>query len=480
MSADRGLHELRKGALGFGDSTMIGISGTAPAASVASSTATLVAVVGLATPGSIVIGALAMFGIALAFLYLGRWRCDAGASYSWVGRSLNPTLGFLCGWAVLVTSTFFVAPGSFPAASSILDLAGTPLAQNLKANAVVGALSFSAVSALALLGINVTARFQQAVTAIEVAILFALGGAALAKGLAHPIAPFSWAWFAPVPPGGLATFFAGALIAVFFFWGWDVTANLNEETRAGGRTPGLGGAVGLVVILVLFAVLQVGMQLVLTPQQIAEGGTNLVSIFANTVFGRPWGNIAVIAVVLSVIGTLETQMVQVGRTLFSMARDGVVSARLAELHPRFAAPWRATIIMWSLGMMQFALAGLSSSITEFMAQMINATGLLIAFYYGLAGVACAWYYRRTALAGRAFVLQIVWPALAATFLFVVAVIQVTRLPWQVDVVAIGALMLGLLPAFYYRRKYRSSFYAADREYALPDEHPVVAEAGSAS
>ena len=33
-----------------------------------------------------------------------------------------------------------------------------------------------------------------------------------------------------VPQAGFAT---GALTAIFFYWGWDVTMNLSEETRTG-------------------------------------------------------------------------------------------------------------------------------------------------------------------------------------------------------------------------------------------------------
>ena len=40
-------------------------------------------------------------------------------------------------------------------------------------------------------------------------------------------------------------FAAGALIAAFYYWGWDVTSNLNEETSDGRRTTGLGGLIGV-------------------------------------------------------------------------------------------------------------------------------------------------------------------------------------------------------------------------------------------
>ncbi|MGH7709557.1 MAG: APC family permease [Vulcanimicrobiaceae bacterium] len=465
-------HELRKNALGVIDAVMIGVSGTAPAYSIASSIAALVAVVGIASPGAILVGAVPMFGIALAFAYLSRWRSDAGASYAWVGRTLSPELGFLAGWSLLVASALFAVPASLPAASSTLALFAPALAQNVQANALVGAGWFVAVNLLVVLNIKVTARFQQTVTAIEVLLLLALGLTVLARGLAHPVAAFSWAWFAPLPSGGIGTFIGGMVVAVFLFWGWDVTANLNEETRAGGRTTGLGGIFGMAAILALFEFIQVAMQLVLTPKQIGDAGTNLIGAIAGAVLPQPWASLASLVVIVSVIGTLETQLIQVGRTLFSMARDRVLAARFGELHPRFATPWLGTAIVGAIGLVQFAVAAFSPTVNALMAQLINAIGLLIAFYYGLSGFACAWYYRGIPLSRpRDFGLRVAWPGLSAAFLWVVGAVQATQLAWYVDAIPLLGLLLGLVPLAYYRAKYRSEFYSAARERSRPD--PVL-------
>jgi hypothetical protein len=52
---------------------------------------------------------------------------------------------------------------------------------------------------------------------------------------------------------------------------------------------------------------------------------------------------------------------------------------------------------------------------------INAGGFQIAFYYGLTGLACAWYFRAEALTGVArFVLLLVWPQVGVGFCFGIA------------------------------------------------------------
>ena len=93
-SPERGL---RQGALSGVDSVVMAVAGSAPAYSIAATTAVLIGAVGLASPAALLYCAIPMLGIAWAFNYLGRADVNAGASYSWVARALHPSLGFLSG-----------------------------------------------------------------------------------------------------------------------------------------------------------------------------------------------------------------------------------------------------------------------------------------------------------------------------------------------------------------------------------------------
>ena len=115
---------LRQGALSGFDSVIMAIAGNAPAYSIAATTAVLISVVGLASPAALLYSAIPMLGIAWAFNYLGRADVNAGAAYSWVGRALHPALGFLSGWALVVSATIFMVAGSLPAGQLTLSLFG--------------------------------------------------------------------------------------------------------------------------------------------------------------------------------------------------------------------------------------------------------------------------------------------------------------------------------------------------------------------
>jgi amino acid transporter len=74
-----------------------------------------------------------------------------------------------------------------------------------------------------------------------------------------------------------------------------------------------------------------------------------------------------------------------------MAAHGALPARLARVHPRYLTPGVATVTMGAVSAVFYVLLALASS--NILADSASATGLLIAFYYGLTGLACVWIFR---------------------------------------------------------------------------------------
>ena len=80
-------HELQADGITAAGSIVMAVAGSAPAYSIAATTATLVAVAGLASPAALLWCALPMLGIAWAFAYLGRADVNAGAASLVMGGS---------------------------------------------------------------------------------------------------------------------------------------------------------------------------------------------------------------------------------------------------------------------------------------------------------------------------------------------------------------------------------------------------------
>jgi amino acid transporter len=449
---------LKTGALGFLDALVMAIAGSAPAYSITVTTAALVAAVGFAGPAALWIAALPIMGIAIAFAYLNRWRPDAGAAYVWVGRAMHPALGFLAGWALLSTSTIFNVTASLPAGEATLDLFAPGRSHDVLWATCAGAAWFLGVLALVTFGITASAKAQVVLTVLEVFAVILVCGLAIFNARAVPAAAFSWDWFFPSAFGTVQSFSAGMLVALFYYFGWDVSANLAEET-AGTDTAGIACILGVVVTVALFLLAQVAVQMALTPSEIEAHGGNLLPALGAAALPAPWSAIAVLAVLVSAIATIETQLLQCTRLLFSMARDKVIGEAMGKLHPRFLTPWHAGFAVAGVSLLLFAGSATMPSINALMSDLINAIGVQVAFYYALAGIACAWHYRKSMRTGwRTLAFAVIVPLTSALFVAAVGIYQLPHLGWRVSFLSIGSIVIGVAPLVYYRRRYRGRFY----------------------
>lgn len=463
--------ELKQNALSIIDTITLAVAGTAPSYSLNATTAALIATVGLASPGALLYGAIPMFGISFAFKYLNEWRADAGAAYAWVGRSINPHLGFLAAWMFLLLSTAFMVAAALPLGVVTLSLVAPQLQESVVAATIAGGLWFAVVATLTIVGVHVAANFQKVMTGIEAIALLVLAIAAFAKFAVAPVNPFSLSWFSPTAFGDFSTFMAGMLVAVFYYFGWDVSSNVAEEATGAGATGGSSGVLGMIGIVTLFLLIQVAVQMGMTAESVEANSANLFASLGDTILPHPWGSIAILAVLLSTVGTIETQMTQCARLLFSMGRDRVIHERFAEIHPRFQTPWLAGLVITVLALFLLILSGSSQSIGAVMSSLISSIGVLVSFYYGLSGLACVWYYRRVLRRNwKILLMRGIWPGAAAIFLLILAVLQIPALGWTVSLCTLGAIAIGVLIMLYFQGRYRSPFYGLS-----PECHDPVVE-----
>lgn len=456
---------LKQGALSFFDTLIMAIAGSAPAYSITVSTAALIAAAGLAGPAALWISALPMLGITLAFAQLNRWQPDAGAAYVWVGRTMHPALGFLAGWALLSLSTIFNVAAALPAGQATLELLAPGLSHDVLWATAIGALWFLAVLSVVTAGIMVSTRIQIALTLLEIAAVILVCGAAIWNARNAPAAPFSVNWFSPAGFGSFQAFSAGMLVALFYYFGWDVSANLAEETAKAGRAAGLACIFGVVVVIALFLLAQIAAQFALSPSDIEANSGSLLPALGAAALPTPWSAIAVLAILVSTIATIETQLLQCTRLLFSMARDRMIGETMSRLHPRFQTPWLAGFAVGGVTLFLFAASATFPSVGALMASLISAIGVQVACYYALAGFACAWHFRKAVRRGGQNRLNAVLiPLLSALFVAGVGIYQLPFLGWHVAALSVGTILIGIVPYYFYRWRYRG-FYPPKNDWA---------------
>ncbi|MCK1823446.1 APC family permease [Streptomyces sp. XM83C] len=459
MSHSRG-RGLEAGALSLTDTVVMAIADVAPTYSLAATTAVLVAAAGTAGPAALLYCAIPMAGIALAFSCLSRIDVNAGASYSWVGRTLHPFLGFVSGWALVVSATLFMVAGSLPAGSLTLALFDEELAESTALSTVVGAGWFLLMLGVVLGGARLTVRAQLLMSGVELAILLLFAVPALWH--AGQARPFDWSWLGTARFDGVSGFASAALVAAFYYWGWDVACNLSEETRDSRRTTGPAGLIGLGVVFVLFEVYTIAVTTVLTPEEIADGGTNALAALGEAVWPGWGGRVLAVAVMLSTIATLETTLIQVTRSLFAMGRDRTMPAALGRVHPRWNTPWVAIVVVGAVALVMLVAANALGTVGDILSDAIQAIGLQIAVYYGLAGLAAVVAYRRVLLRSPLhLLLGGVGPLLGSAFMFWVFVESLGELSGAAVAIGLGGLAAGVPPMLWYWRR-GSEYYRPAR------------------
>jgi amino acid transporter len=440
-------HEgLAANSLGAFESAVMGVAGTAPAFSVAVTAAAIVASVGVLSVGSVLYCGLMMFGIMLAFIHLSKITPHAGAAYAWVGHVFGRKWGFFAGWGLLVASIFFMVSATIPAATSTLVLIAPELVESTGWVTFTASVWLTLVTIVVTKGIKHASYTQLILTGIETAVVFALIIGAFCKYGGNPAHAPSFMWISPFSftPQLFAT---GALTAIFFYWGWDVTMNLGEETRGGEPHPASKGAFWAMVNLILFfIIMMIVVLIVLTDREIAEANTNVLYAIAGKLFSKPWSYLAVLSTFLSTIGTIETQILQFSRSMFAMARDDMLHPRYARIHPQWQTPWVATLVIWFLGVLLLFSSSYMSSVKQILQSSILAIGFQICFYMSLAGFACAWHYRRKLRMGSYNAISyVLWPLLAAGFMVFIALYSIPTFDTVTNAMGIGGILVGFVP-----------------------------------
>ncbi len=438
--------ELKADSLSFFESIIMGVAGSAPGFSIAVAISGLLATAGAVSPNAVLIFALPMLGIAAAYKGLNKKIANAGAAYEWTKIGFGKFFGYFSGWALLIASMVFMVTGSVPLGTATIDLFDPSLANNVVLTTCIGALWVVAIGLVLIAGIEITSKLQVVMTSIELLILFGISAAAFAhSGSGKALNPFSWSWFGFHYPA--RSFAASSLIVVFLYWGWDVTANLSEETK--GHPPnaaGQGGFLSVFITIATFVAFTVA-TLMLFPLRTASGfSDNLIFHVAVTAgLGKAGGYAAALALILSSIATLETTMLQFSRTLFAMGRDRALPGYFGLVHERTVTPVRAMYLLLGLGLVVIFASSFMPSIASILADSVNAIAVQVSYYYGLAGLVCAWSYRDSFReSAGTFLHYAVVPALSAVALIALGLYAIWTFNTMTKIVGIGGLVAGIV------------------------------------
>jgi amino acid transporter len=437
--------ELRKNSLGTVESLIMWIAGTAPAFSIEATAFTIIWIAWVLAPASILISGLIMFWIAWAFIHLNKLEANAWTTFAWVTKIFGKTAWFFAWWTLLVLCCIFMVSATVPAANAILLVFLPDLVNNVAWVTWIAAGILTLVSLVVVKWIKLTSYAQVVLTIIEAIILFLIIGLGFYHFSSAPLHSFSWNWFSPFS-FDLSTFIAWALVSVFFYYGWDVTMNLAEETKDPANTPEKATFYSMIFLILFFLAFITLILLGLTDAEIAEYNTNVIFALAEKLLGKELGYLAIIAVLLSTIWTIETQIIQFTRTMFAKSRSWVLHERYGRLHPTWQTPHIAIFFVWIVGIAMLYASSYLPTVNEILQTSISAMGYQICFYLGLTGFACAWYFRDAIKSNfRTSLTKVIWPFVSSSFLLFVLVYSIIDSDRMTNIIWLGGIMIGCIP-----------------------------------
>lgn len=479
---------LKGGALGLVSSIVVGMASTAPAYSLAASLGLIIAsggalLAGVKAPAIILMAFIPMWMIAVAYQELNKAEPDCGTTFTWASRAFGPLVGWMGGWGIIAADVIVMANLAQIAGSYSFTFVGglgwtsvAELANSTLWSTVAGVIWIVVMTYICYRGIEVSARLQYGLLGIEMVVLLAFAVVALFKVYSGTAEPYSikpsldWFW-----PAGLdfSTVIAPAVLtAIFIYWGWDTAVACNEESDDPGRTPGRAAVISTFLLLATYALVSVstiafagvGTEGVGLGNQ--ENADDVFAAVGQDLFGdSTLGKIGLLLLAASILtsasASTQTTILPTARTTLSMGVYRALPSSFAKIHRRYLTPTTSTIAMGAVSVLFYLLFTLISP--NLLTALIGSVGLMIAFYYGLTGFACVWFYRRNLTdSARDFLMRGVVPlsgGLLLAAVFVYGLIQYAKPDWLTDddgnnvtifgfgavaVVGIGALVLGVV------------------------------------
>ena len=455
---------LEPNAIGVAQDTVIGMSTAAPAASAGLILAVLASTTAYASGPALILMALPMIVIANCYRRLNLWSANCGAAFEWVGRAINPYLGFMVGWMMIMGGIIGAVSTTVVLGPSVLAVFGST-SSAIPPNMAIDTAVVLGMLVIAVIGIRVTARTQVSMGLVEYGILlgFAIAGLVAVISHRHGTFPISRGWFSLSGIDGHGSLTAGFLVALFAYTGWDGTVYVNEEVKHRRANPGRAAMIAVALMAVIYTVTQVGLQGVVSPAKLQANSTDALVYVAQALGGGGWAKVMAFGLALSVIATTGVGIVLGARVIYGMASHRVLPPFLGNVNRRFSTPLAASLLV---GLTLIGLTWaylLSTSLATAFNDAIAVTALLYAAFYILTALAAITYYWRRVFSNAldAVILGVL-PLAAAGFLGWILVKSLMAAPaaqiWSlVAIVGVGVLLMltarfVLRPQFFHLRR----------------------------
>ncbi|MBR0599648.1 APC family permease [Sinanaerobacter chloroacetimidivorans] len=292
------------------------------------------------TPLVYIIGAIAISFTALGYMHMSNRFPIAGSVYAYVQRGINPHVGFIAGWLILLDYVF--VPSLLYALVAAWGVALIPSIPWF-----VWILFFVVINTVInVRGMEMTKGVDWVMFVMEIGILLFF----LIIGLKYVMGGggFGEISIAPIyQPGKIdAGFIASACtIACLSFLGFDGISTLAEETIRPEKTIGKGILIALIGIALVFVAQTYVAALILPDWENTDLATGFFDAAALAA-GEGFRVVLLVVNILAVgIANIMAAQTATARMLYGMGRDGVIPRIFAKVHPKYQTPYVGTIVI---------------------------------------------------------------------------------------------------------------------------------------
>jgi len=324
---------------------------------------------------------------ALTYAELGALYPRAGGMYHYLKEAYGTFWGFLYGWACFLVimsggiAALAVAFGEYlgsfiPLFSTRNILFSLPIggwSWSVSGGQIAGALAILILTAVNHLGLREGATVQNFLA------VFRIGSIVAFVALAFLVDKQASATLTESLPeiNLLAAVGIGMIAALWTYDGWYGATFSAGEMKDPQRTLPFGLVWGTVIVMVLYALINLVYFVALPLDAIAET-PRIGETAAAALFGNVGGKLMSFAILVSTFGCLAATILYSPRIYLAMSRDGVFFRGLGEVHPRYHTPVRS---LWAQSLWAIALT-LSGTYEQIYTYVIFG-GLL--FHAGTAG-----------------------------------------------------------------------------------------------
>jgi basic amino acid/polyamine antiporter, APA family len=287
----------------------------------------------------IVSGILTLFG-ALIAAELASAFPHAGGVYVFLREAFSPAVAFLWGWAMFWTMhTGIIAVIAMVFARYVaffFPVGDTGLR-------LIAVAAVTALTAVNYLGVRQGSLVQTTLTILKVVAIAAIIVIAFAIGPRLPPVEPSTGFSAGPRPFTASQFPLAVVAGLFAFGGWHMVTYAAEETHEPEKTIPRALFVGVLIVTACYVALNAAYFHVLTPYKIASS-TRVAADAADAVLGTGGAALMSALVIVSTFGALNGVILSGPRAYLAMARDRLLVAWAAAIHPRFRTPHRAILL----------------------------------------------------------------------------------------------------------------------------------------